>query len=550
MKHSRAASKLSSAPLAVAGRPTSQARPKAYSYLRFSTPEQLKGDSKRRQTQAAEEYALRHGLELDTQLRFNDLGVSAFRGKNAEEGQLGVFRDLAESGQIPKGSYLLVESLDRVSRTTPRKAVRILERICEAGVNVVTLSDSKVYNEHNLDSDGGMSLIMSVLIFVRANEESVMKSSRVRAAWDAKREKAISEGTPLTSVGPAWLRVGADGRHEVIPERAKIVRRILKEYAKGRSVVSIVRALNSEGVETFGNMGSRKATQWHQSYIQKIVRNPAVVGTYQPKVTEFDKEANKMVRRPATEPIRDYYPAIVPESLWQTVTAMVADTKQSLRGKAAASGDIKNLLGGLGVCAKCGSTMTRVSKGGKPGQAVYSYLVCVKGRYGKGCDYKAISYDSVEASLLRDAPALFAAAPASPAKGEQLLETKLRHIEESIETLEERRGELRDLIVETGSRALVADMQAAEKEIEALAQQRSEIAMKLEASSGPFVAARLSELREALKDPKSGESRKRVNALLRALLVRAEVDTEEACVRLVWKKGGVTEFAYGFPKET
>ncbi|KVR83488.1 recombinase family protein [Burkholderia vietnamiensis] len=49
---------------------------KAYSYLRFSTPEQAQGDSFRRQTALAEAYAQQHGLELDTTLRFADEGVS------------------------------------------------------------------------------------------------------------------------------------------------------------------------------------------------------------------------------------------------------------------------------------------------------------------------------------------------------------------------------------------------------------------------------------------------------------------------------------------
>jgi DNA invertase Pin-like site-specific DNA recombinase len=35
-------------------------RPKAYSYIRFSTPEQAAGDSLRRQTAKAREYAARH----------------------------------------------------------------------------------------------------------------------------------------------------------------------------------------------------------------------------------------------------------------------------------------------------------------------------------------------------------------------------------------------------------------------------------------------------------------------------------------------------------
>ena len=52
---------------------------KAYSYLRFSTPEQLKGDSQRRQLEAARAYALEQGLELDESLTFQDLGVSGFK---------------------------------------------------------------------------------------------------------------------------------------------------------------------------------------------------------------------------------------------------------------------------------------------------------------------------------------------------------------------------------------------------------------------------------------------------------------------------------------
>jgi DNA invertase Pin-like site-specific DNA recombinase len=62
--------------------------PRAYSYLRFSTPDQLKGDSYRRQTQLAQEYARKHSLELDQSLTFEDLGVSAYRSKNVKTGAL------------------------------------------------------------------------------------------------------------------------------------------------------------------------------------------------------------------------------------------------------------------------------------------------------------------------------------------------------------------------------------------------------------------------------------------------------------------------------
>src|SRR5262245_9686816 len=75
--------------------------PRAYSYVRFSRPEQLKGDSLRRQTQLAQAYADSHGLELDTALTFNDLGVSAYRGANFDEGALGRFIEAVDRGVVP-----------------------------------------------------------------------------------------------------------------------------------------------------------------------------------------------------------------------------------------------------------------------------------------------------------------------------------------------------------------------------------------------------------------------------------------------------------------
>ncbi|HTH76980.1 MAG TPA: recombinase family protein, partial [Trinickia sp.] len=65
--------------------------PTAYSYIRFSTPEQKKGDSLRRQKELSERYAREHDLTLDTSLHLHDLGVSAFDGSNVTRGALGGF---------------------------------------------------------------------------------------------------------------------------------------------------------------------------------------------------------------------------------------------------------------------------------------------------------------------------------------------------------------------------------------------------------------------------------------------------------------------------
>src|SRR5689334_6873868 len=111
---------------------------KAYSYLRFSTPEQIKGDSTKRQTELAQRYAERNGLQLDDS-SYQDLGVSAFRGKHARQGSLRHFLEATMAGQVEHGSYLLVENLDRISREEVWDAVLTLGSIIQEGITVVTL---------------------------------------------------------------------------------------------------------------------------------------------------------------------------------------------------------------------------------------------------------------------------------------------------------------------------------------------------------------------------------------------------------------------------
>lgn len=224
---------------------------KAYSYLRFSTPEQSKGDSYRRQRSMAEAYAAHHGLELDRELTFDDVGISGFRGQNAEAGKLAFFLEAVRSGQVPQGSVLLVEQLDRLSRLPPRKALRVLEDIVDAGVDLVTLNDGREYTVGSLDNDP-MDLMVSILTFMRANEESATKSKRLKAVWEQKRLEVL-QGKPITERIPAWLQVSEDRqRFSVIDERAAVVQDIFERTLEGWGQHRIASKLNEDGVPPWG----------------------------------------------------------------------------------------------------------------------------------------------------------------------------------------------------------------------------------------------------------------------------------------------------------
>jgi DNA invertase Pin-like site-specific DNA recombinase len=134
--------RITTVPTSAAPVADAQRQHKAYSYKRFSTPAQAEGDSLRRQTAMAQSWADRMGVTLDTELNLTDEGVSAYTGANRDVGNLGAFLRAVEEGVVPKGSWLLVESLDRLSREPAFDASYTMQGIIRAGVTVVDLSDN------------------------------------------------------------------------------------------------------------------------------------------------------------------------------------------------------------------------------------------------------------------------------------------------------------------------------------------------------------------------------------------------------------------------
>src|SRR5262249_54137659 len=115
--------------------------PLAYSYLRFSSPQQATGDSMRRQTATREGWLADHpGVELDKSLQMTDAGRSAFKRKNWDTYALARFVDCIKSGRVEPGSYLLVENLDRLSREDAGEATELFLSIVNKGVVIVQLS--------------------------------------------------------------------------------------------------------------------------------------------------------------------------------------------------------------------------------------------------------------------------------------------------------------------------------------------------------------------------------------------------------------------------
>lgn len=363
--------------------------PKAYSYIRFSSVRQERGDSVARQTKLSVEYAAKHGLDLDTELNMKDLGISAYDRSNLDKGALGQFLILVEAGSIPRGSYLLVESLDRLSRDKVMDALTIFLNILRAGIVIVTLADNQVYS-YEKTNDNWSSLIMSIVIMSRANEESAIKSHRIRSSWDAKRKNIANKR--LTKRCPYWLRPTDDDKgFEFIPERVAIVRRIFKMSKEGVGGATIVKIFNTEGVPVF----STKSNGWQTSYIEKVFNSVSVYGALQLKLQRDGEETE-------LEEIPDYYPAIMSKEEW--LLAAAARKSRRTRGGVSKGNQLSNLFSGLLRCGYCGGPMNMggsVKKRASGNHSERKYVACSNARRGIKCNYIQWTYDDFEQLVLK-----------------------------------------------------------------------------------------------------------------------------------------------------
>ena len=366
---------------------TEESAPPAYSYIRFSSPQQSKGDSLRRQMEAAAEWCRRQGVALDTATTLHDLGKSAYTGthrKNPDRHALAAFLKLVESGKVPRGSYLIIENLDRLSREHIQPALLLALNLLQAGIRIVQLKPVEMVFDDKSDT---MPVMMMMMELSRGHGESAIKAERLGKVWAEKKRKARENGTVLTHCLPRWIEeVG--GKLRLIPDRAAVVKRIFHLAAAGYGRKMIARLFIREGVPPMGTAG-----HWNGSYIGDIMGDRRVLGEFQPKYSRDNS--------PDGAPIPNYYPAVVTGDEWHAARAAVAQ-RRTKRGRV---GTQVNVFAGLLKNARDGgSYLARTQQPARGQTAKYRVLInrsVLEGR-GNGYTFPFATFEPAVLGLLAE----------------------------------------------------------------------------------------------------------------------------------------------------
>lgn len=418
---------------------------KVYSYRRFSSGRQASGHSLQRQTESARRWCLEKGYELDESLALADLGVSAYSGDNASRGALAGFLRAAETGRIPTGSILLVESLDRLSRAAIPEAVGLLTAIVRAGVRVVSLIDGHEWNEKTIEDS--TSFLLSVLLFSRAHEESSTKARRVSEQFQKKR----TSGMAVVSFGhgPGWASPKADrSGWELDTSKAEVVVRVFELATAGQGGISIARTANQEGWPLPWRVRKNTASRWEHTGVSRLLRDRRTLGEWQPK---------RMVAGQLTndgDPVTDYFPRVISDELWFRVQAALGVRTGPLR----AHGVRADVFSGLFFC-ECGERMDRKASAGRG----YPRYYCL-GRKNGASKCPGVS-EAVMLGPVLSTIAQFNQSTFNPDSSVELAREELAVNEARLIDIEMRATRLLDVMEEAGHSSLVLErLQSLERE--------------------------------------------------------------------------------------
>ncbi|HEV2395084.1 MAG TPA: recombinase family protein [Verrucomicrobiae bacterium] len=478
----------------------------AISYVRFSSRKQRFGKSVERQLDETRAFCQEHKLNLDESRSIMDPGLSAFRGANTAQGNLGTFIRAVKAGRIEVPIVLCVEALDRITRQETTEAVHLLTELLLLGVEIGLVSDDKILT-HAAVKNSPVELIVATTYLIRGYDESRMKFRRTSDA--VKRMIAtVKQGKPCQLGGylPPWYRFDKEKNRFVRDDaKAAIVKRVFDAYLNGKGTTAIVKDLVGYKVPKWNDTKDRHAP-WRAGGVRSMLRNKQVIGTLTLGGVEYP----------------NYLKPIVPEADFNKVQMML-DKNTTRHGKHDAR--INNLFNGHIFCKSCRKPL------GVHKSSSANYYHCFNAR-DYGCqDKKYVKADDVEqwvfGVLLKKAPSILRAEKDTKTAREiDRLETELASIRKkrknTLILLEDDTTNTDDL------KPILADLKTRERDTEkALREARVKHSERKTAPKNLAVFLQL-----IARDLRDQTIRQQIKALVPTFLKRVEIELETDTVRV------------------
>ena len=168
------------------------------------------------------------------------------------------FQRLLTDCREGKIDMVITKSISRFARNTV-DMLEVVRELKDLNINVFFEKE----NIYSISGDG--ELMLTILAFF-AQEES--RSVSENCKWRIRNK--FKEGIPFS-----FSIIGYDlknGRLEMVPHEADIIRMIFNDYLSGMGKNAIMKKLNESGIKT------KKGNQWNIATVDRVLRNEKYIG--------------------------------------------------------------------------------------------------------------------------------------------------------------------------------------------------------------------------------------------------------------------------------
>lgn len=329
---------------------------KAVIYARYSSHNQ-RDVSIEQQVAACRKYADENGMEV---LRIYDDHAMTGTNDNRPE-----FRRMIRDSASGAFSCVIVYSLDRFSRDRYDSAVH-KHTLKENGVKVLSATENI--------QDNPTGVLMESILEGFAEYYSRELSQKIRRGMASNAEKGMVNG-PV----PFGYKKGADGRYEIVPFEAGIVKEIYARVSEGEPFVRIIDDLNARGILT------KKGKPWCHNSFSKMLSQEKYVGIYRCRDITIENGIPPILDRAIFDAVQ----------LRLTSKPNRRNSVPQKRRRAAGT----YLLTGKLFCGHCSSPMVGVSGNGKSGSPFFYYACKSRRADRSSCSKKPVPRDLIESRI-------------------------------------------------------------------------------------------------------------------------------------------------------
>ena len=316
---------------------------------------------------------------------FADEGITGTQAKKRPQ-----FLKMIELCRRKKIDLILTKSVSRFARNTV-DCLNYVRELKAIGIGIIFEKE----NINTLLVENEMLLtIMSC--FAQAESESISKN----VSWGI-RQSFKSGNVPIRYGTLLGYRKGADGKPEIIPEEAEIVREIYRLYLDGMSLVQIQNELTARKIPT--KVGTDR---WQRSTIKSILQNEKYTGDALLQKTYITDCITKKTKKNNGELpmylVRNHHEPIIARAEFNRVQEEMArrSSKQKIAEKFSKTEQgrysAKYALSELLVCGECGAHYRRVTWTAK-GYKEFKWRCINRLQYGKKVCHSSPTID--ESSL-------------------------------------------------------------------------------------------------------------------------------------------------------